>query len=67
MEERIKNLEGRVSELEKNYAVNDVLRSSVEKRLSSIEDTLKWLVRLVIGGIATALLAFIMGGGLNGV
>lgn len=63
-EERFSALEKRVTVLERDYAVGDVLRLSVEKRLSSIEDTLKWLVRLILGAILLAAVAFVIGGGL---
>jgi len=63
-DDRFTNLEHRVTVLEKDYAVNDVLRKSVETRLASIEDTLKWLVRVVIGAVLLAALTFIISGGL---
>ncbi|SLN16344.1 hemolysin XhlA family protein [Roseisalinus antarcticus] len=53
----------RLSQLELRGAVDDVHRDNVEKRLSQIEDTLKWLVRLIIGAMITGVIAFIVGGG----
>ncbi len=55
----------RIATLEKSSAVDEVHRANVEKRLASIEDTLKWLVRLVFGSIIAAIIAFILQGGLN--
>ncbi|KAA9009010.1 hemolysin XhlA family protein [Histidinibacterium aquaticum] len=64
MDERHPALEARVAALETRSAVEDVHRENVERRLGHIEDTLKWLVRLVIGSILLAALAWMLGGGL---
>ncbi len=48
-------IEKRLVDLETHNAVNAVHRVNVADRLLAIEDTLKWLVRLIIG-------AFIVGG-----
>lgn len=55
----------RLSALEKAAAVEMVHRQNVEKRLASIESTLKTLNLLVIGGIISAVMAFAMGGGFS--
>ncbi len=62
-EERFIRLEARLHALETRSAVEDVHRSNVEKRLSSIEDILKWLVRLVIGALILAAIAYALKGG----
>lgn len=54
----------RMSQIEIKAATDEVHRENVEKRLSSIEDTLKWLVRLIIGALLLGLIAFFTGGGL---
>lgn len=59
-----KTVEQRLYALEQHKAVESVHRTNVEKRLSAIEDTLKWLMRLVIGGLLMAVLAFVFNGGL---
>lgn len=59
----VNRLEQEVSELRLAGAINVVHRDNVEKRLASIEDTLKWLVRLIIGGFVGATVAFIVSGG----
>lgn len=51
----IDGVEKRLNDLETHNAVNAVHRINVADRLLAIEDTLKWLVRLIIG-------AFIIGG-----
>ena len=57
-------LERRVIALEMRNAVEQVHRENVSVRLGAIEDTLKWLVRLIIGGILMAVVAYALQGGL---
>ena len=57
-------IERRLSAIETRNAVDEVDRQNVEKRLGSIEDTLKWLVRLVLGALIAAALALVVGSGL---
>ena len=57
-------IELRLSAIETGNAVDEVHRHNVEKRLGSIEDTLKWLVRLVLGALIAATLALVVGCGL---
>ena len=57
-------IELRLSAIETRNAVDEVHRHNVEKRLGSIEDTLKWLVRLVLGALIAAALALVVGSGL---
>ncbi len=57
-------IERRLSAIETRNAVDEVHRHNVEKRLGSIEDTLKWLVRLVLGALIAAALALVFGSGL---
>jgi hypothetical protein len=63
---RLSTLDDRMSSIEKQAAVDEVHRVNVEKRLGSIEDTLKWLVRLILSALILALMAFAIGGGLAG-
>lgn len=63
MEERISKLESRVTALEKDDAVDKVHRVNVEKRLGSIEELLKYVLRTFLGGIILAILAFLLSGG----
>ncbi len=65
--EQEKLLEARVRTLETRSAVDDVHRANVEKRLGAIEDTLKWLVRLVFGALLLAVITYgVRGGFLTG-
>lgn len=57
-------IETRLIATETRHAVDEVHRLNLEKRLGGIEDALKWLVRLVIGGIVMGALAFVLQGGL---
>lgn len=56
-------LERRIIALEMRNAVDDVHRANVAVRLGAIEDTLKWLVQLVIGGLLMAGVTYAMQGG----
>lgn len=60
-----KTLEKRMATVETQSAVDEVHRVNVESRLSAIEDTLKWLVRLILGALILGALAFALGGGLG--
>ena len=65
MLDRQERLEQRVIALETRSAVDDVHRAAVENRLTAIEDTLRWLVRLILGAVVMALMAYALGGGLR--
>ena len=60
-----KSVDMRLQNLELRNAVDEVHRINVEKRLASIEDTLKWLVRLILGALMMAAIAYALRGGLN--
>jgi hypothetical protein len=53
----------RLSALETRSAVDEVHRANVSQRLGYIEDTLKWVVRLIIGAVLMAVIAFVLRGG----
>lgn len=54
--------ERRIGALETHCAVEEVHRLSVEARLAAIEDTLKWLVRLIVGAFVTTLMGIAFSG-----
>ncbi|MEO1639152.1 MAG: hemolysin XhlA family protein [Pseudomonadota bacterium] len=56
-------IEQRIVALETRNAVDEVHRANVSDRLGAIEDTLKWLVRLVVGGLLMAALTYAVQGG----
>ena len=57
-------VERRIVALETRIAVEGVHRENVADRLSAIEDTLKWLVRLIVGALLLGLIGFVLQGGL---
>ena len=59
----IDDLEKRLSDLELRLAGDAVVQESMKTRIGSIEETLKWIVRLVVGAVILALLGTTMGGG----
>ena len=56
-------IEKRLIDLETHNAVNTVHRTNVADRLLAIEDTLKWLVRLIIGALIVGGVTYVMQGG----
>ena len=56
-------VEKRLIELETHNAVNAVHRINVADRLLAIEDTLKWLVRLIIGALIIGGVTYAIQGG----
>ena len=44
--------------------MDEVVRATVESRLHAIEDMLKWLIRLVMGGLIMAMVAYVVAGGM---
>jgi hypothetical protein len=64
-EEWIRLVDTRLQNLETRSAVSEVHQAVVEKRLAAIEDTLKWLVRLIIGTLVLAAVAYAVQGGLQ--
>lgn len=67
---RLEAIETRLIAVETSNAVEEVHRNNVERRLGGIEETLKWLTRLIIGGIVTGIiggvLAYLFGSGIAG-
>ena len=63
-EEWRRSIEKRLQSLELRNAVDEVHRTNVENRLGSIEDTLKWLVRLIIGALLMGAIAYVLKGGI---
>lgn len=69
---RLNDQKDRIVQLEKwqqeqniANAVRDERWTTMLTRLNNIEGYLKWIVRLVIGSIVAALVAFMVGGGLT--
>ena len=58
-------LKDRVVNVERQQAVKSATDTAIETRLTNIETVLSRLTWLLVSPIATALFAFIIGGGLN--
>ena len=57
-------IEKRLQSLELRSAVDEVHRRNVEVRLGGIEEALRWLLRLLVGGLLMSGLTFALAGGL---
>lgn len=60
-----RGVDKRLNDIERKDAVREVHHANVESRLAGIEDTLKWLVRLIIGAVIVAVVGFALNGGFN--
>ncbi len=58
-------VETRLIAAETRNAVDEVHRQNVEMRLGSIEDILKWLVRLILGALVLAILGVAFKSGID--
>lgn len=56
-------VDARLNALERDLAISGVHKDNIDSRLSGIEDTLKWLVRLILGALIAAALGFAISGG----
>jgi hypothetical protein len=59
----LEKLDARLRVLETRNAADAVHRDNVASRLAAIEDTLKWLVRLMLGGLLMSVLGYALQGG----
>lgn len=62
-DDKLEKIEIRLNGIETRDAVAEVHHNNVENRLKSIEGTLVWLVRSIIGALILAFIGFIMTGG----
>tara|TARA_R100001086_G_C11812735_1_gene251999 strand:- start:902 stop:1129 length:228 start_codon:yes stop_codon:yes gene_type:complete len=65
IDNRLASIEARMNVIERQDAVAEVHHMNVEKRLGSIEGTLVWLVRSIIGALLIAFVAFVVSGGIS--
>ena len=54
---KISALEGRVRLIENSNAASTVHHENVEKRLSGIENSITWLIRIILGAIVLSAIA----------
>lgn len=62
---RIERLEDDMSDVKMSLARREETLNHVNGRLSNIEDLIRKLMWLVVGGIGAAFIAFVIGGGLD--
>jgi len=62
---RLSSIDSRMNAIERQDAVAEVHHQNVEKRLGSIEGTLVWLLRSIVGAIILAFMAFVVQGGIG--
>lgn len=64
---RLDSHEQRIGRLETHMAVEAERSRHIQTSLDDIRSSISWVIRLVLGGIIAAGMAWIIGGGLNGV
>lgn len=64
MSRELDDVRTRLTAVETDHVIANVHRTNVENRLAAIEDTLRWIVKLILGAIILALLGFIVQSGL---
>ncbi|AJK89345.1 MULTISPECIES: hemolysin XhlA family protein [Lysinibacillus] len=64
MDQRIERLESDMTDVKTRLAVAESNIKEIREDLGGIKDNTTWILRLLIGGLASAVLAFIIKGGL---
>ena len=62
---RLDSHDGRIRLLETQQAVSDERAAHIRDALDKIHESQRWLIRLVIGGIAAGVIAFLIRGGFH--
>lgn len=57
--------DGRITKLETHTAVAAERSEHIQKSLDKLESGQSWVIRLILGGIVMAVLAFMLKGGFN--
>ncbi|MFJ7665315.1 hemolysin XhlA family protein [Lysinibacillus sp. NPDC097162] len=63
--QRLISLEGKVGNLETRVAVAESNIAEIRQTISGIKDNTTWILRLVIGGLVAAVIAFLVSGGFS--
>lgn len=63
--QRISSLEGKVGNLETRMAVAESNIAEIRQDISGIKDNTTWILRLIVGGLVGAIIAFLISGGFN--
>lgn len=61
---RIIAIEDRLRKIELETAAYTVKQETISEDVKEVKDTMKWLVRLIIGAIILALIGYVTAGGL---
>jgi hypothetical protein len=64
LERELDATKAKLNSMETTLSVNDVHHTNVDRRLAAIEDSQKWIVRLILGAIILALVGAILQQGL---
>lgn len=64
--DEIAELEKRMNAIELKIATSEIERKAFVSRIGSMEDTIKWVVRLIIGTVILTLMGAALKGGLDG-
>lgn len=64
-QQRITSLEGEVSNLKTRMAVAESNIAEIRQDIGGIKDNTTWILRLIIGGLVAAIIAFLISGGFN--
>ncbi|PIJ96855.1 hemolysin XhlA family protein [Lysinibacillus sphaericus] len=64
MEQRMERLETDMTDVKTRLAVVELNIKEIREDLGGIKDNTTWILRLLIAGLASAVLAFIIKGGL---
>lgn len=63
--QRIITLEGKVGNLETRVAVAESNIAEIRQDIGGIKDNTTWILRLIIGGLVGAVIAFLVSGRFN--
>ena len=66
LQRQMELLEARLIDVEKSHSIADVVVGNIDRRLGSIEDSQKWIVRLIVGAIILGLVGLALGRGAVG-
>lgn len=67
VEQKLSSIDSRLNKIERDDAVSAERYITTDRRLQAIESTLQKLMWLVVGGILSGFVAFVISGGLAGV
>lgn len=64
MEQRVSNLEKDMVDVKTRLAVAESNIKDIKEDVSDIKNNTVWIIRLIVGGIVTAILGFLINGGM---